>query len=157
MNDIGFDDLAATVPALGNITLASIPLKRPGRVDRGALRRAGHAAGGRAAPERHPSRLLRPADDGQSRDARDEPIAPITLGDLDLSQSPLGSLPASAIVLANVKLSDLGSLQTWCDAFGRAYCSSPSDLTGETVMSAALQGAPVNDVRSTTCRSTTSP
>ena len=82
------------------------------------------------------------------------PIAPITLADLDLTNSPLGSLPASALVLANVKLSELRSLADWCGIFGSTYCSTPvacqngsstCSLTNETVMAAALQGAPINE------------
>ena len=45
-------------------------------------------------------------------------------------------------MLANVKLSEMRSLSAWCQAFGPAYC--PTALTDETVMAAALQGAPVN-------------
>ena len=145
VNELGFDDLSSTVPALGNVTLASIPLLRTGGWQKvlsdppgtplaglplqNVTLRDYYALPANVNPETRPTNQ----------------IPPITLADLDLSHSPLGSLPSSALVLANVKLSDMRSLTVWCEVFGTAYCTNPTSLTGQTVMSAALQGAPVNE------------
>jgi CSLREA domain-containing protein len=143
VNELGFDNLAATVPALGNITLDSIPLLRPGGW---ASALSGTPLAGAALQ----NVTLRdyyalPADVNPETRTTPPPIPAITLADLDLSHSPLGSLPASALVLGNVKLAWLRSLDAWCNLFGPVYCSSAGALTNETVMSAALQGAPVNE------------
>jgi Tol biopolymer transport system component len=144
VNELGFSTLAASIPALGNITLASIPLLRTG--------------GWPAALTGTPLATL-PLQNVTLRDyyalptnvnpetrTSPPPIAPITLADLDLSHSPLGSLPADAIVLANVKLSWLRDLDVWCRLFGTVYCpNGATGLTNTTVMAAALQGAPVNE------------
>ena len=142
VNELGFDDLAATVPALGSITLASIPLLRPGGWI-AALTGTPLAGVPLQNVTLRDYYALPASVNPETRTVN--PIPPIQLGELDLSRSPLGSLPASALVLANVKLSDMRSLDTWCQAFGTAYCSSPTSLTNETVMAAALQGAPVNE------------
>ena len=142
VNELGFDDLAATVPALGNITLDSIPLLRAGGWT-SAL--SGTPLAGAALQ----NVTLRdyyalPADVNPETRSIPDPIPPITLADLDLSNSPLGSLPASALVLANVNLSWLRDLDAWCRLFGTVYCPNGT-LADQTVMSAALQGAPVNE------------
>ena len=142
VNELGFDDLAGTVPALGSITLASIPLLRTGGWI-AALTGTPLAGVPLQNVTLRDYYALPTSVNPETRTL--DPIPPIQLGELDLSRSPLGSLPASALVLANVKLSDMRSLDTWCQAFGTAYCSSPTSLSNETVMAAALQGAPVNE------------
>jgi Tol biopolymer transport system component len=141
VNELGFSTLASSVPALGTITLASIPLLRPG--------------GWSAALTGTPLATLPlqnvtlrdyyalPADQNPETRATNR-IDPITLADLDLSHSILGSLPASALVLANVDLSWLRDLGVWCRLFGTAYCPNGT-LSDQSVMAAALQGAPVNE------------
>ena len=143
VNELGFDDLAASVPALGDITLASIPLLRTG----GWIAALSGTPLAGAALQNVTLRdyyALDPSVNPETRTSPD-PIEPITLADLDLSHSPLGSLPGSAVVLANVELSWMRPLDVWCRLFGTVYCSSPTALTGQTVMSSALQGAPVNE------------
>ena len=127
VNELGFDDLAENVPALGDIALVVDPAAPHRRLGEGALGLARDAARGPAAAERHAARLLRARTSStptRTRETRsDNPIPPITLADLDLTHSPLGILPASAIVLANVKLSWLRPLDTWCRLFGTTYCT----------------------------------
>ena len=64
---LGFDDLAATVPALGNITLASIPLLRPGGWIAALSDAPGTPLAGAPLQNVTLARLLRAAADGQSR------------------------------------------------------------------------------------------
>jgi CSLREA domain-containing protein len=143
VNELGFDNLAATVPALGNITLDSIPLLRSGGW---ASALSGTPLAGAALQ----NVTLRdyyalPVDVNPETRTSPPPIPPIKLADLDLSHSPLGSLPASALVLGNVQLSWLRDLDVWCRLFGTAYCPSGGTFADQSVLSAALQGAPVNE------------
>jgi Tol biopolymer transport system component len=144
VNELGFDTLSASVPALGNVTLDSIPLLRTGGWP--AALTGTPLAGLPLQNVTLRDYYALPADVNPETRTSPAPIPPITLGELDLSRSPLGSLPADAIVLANVQLSWLRSLSAWCDLFGPVYCQSGATaLTDETVMAAALQGAPVNE------------
>ena len=143
VNQLGFDDLAATVPALGNITLDSIPLLRAGGW---ASALSGTQLAG-AALQNVTLRDYYALPVGVNPETRTTPppIPPIKLADLDLSHSPLGSLPASALVLGNVQLSWLRDLGVWCRLFGTAYCPPGGTYADQSVLSAALQGAPVNE------------
>lgn len=143
VNQLGFDDLAATVPALGNITLDSIPLLRSGGW-------ASALSGTQLAGAALQNVTLRdyyalPTSVNPETRTTPPPIPPIKLADLDLSHSPLGSLPASALVLGNVQLSWLRNLGVWCRLFGTAYCPTGGTYADQSVLSAALQGAPVNE------------
>jgi hypothetical protein len=105
VNEIGFDDLASTVPALGNVTLASIPLLRTGGWTKVLSDPPGTPLGG--LPLQNVT--LRdyyglPANDNPETRSTNQ-IPPITLADLDLSPSPLGSLPRRARA-RDVKLSE---------------------------------------------------
>ncbi|MFL6036908.1 MAG: NosD domain-containing protein [Gaiellaceae bacterium] len=154
INDIGFDTLAGDVPALGNIALSSVPLLRtggwakvlsdpiPGTTQPGTPL-AGLPLQSLTLRDYYALGKLTPSVNPETRP--NSPIPAITLPDLDLAHSPLGSLPADALVLANVKLSDLRSLDTWCGLFGPTYCTGAGSLLDQTVMSAALNGAPIND------------
>ena len=129
------------MPALGSITLASIPLLRTGGWP-AALTGTPLATLPLQNVTLRDYYALSTEQNPETRTAN--PIDPITLADLDLSHSILGSLPASALVLANVDLSWLRDLDVWCRLFGTAYCPTGT-LGDQTVMSAALQGAPVNE------------
>jgi CSLREA domain-containing protein len=150
VNDIGFDSLSLSLPALGDTALSSIPLLRPGGWAKVLSDAPGTPLAGlplQSVTLRDYYRLGTLVPDQNPETRATNPIAPITLADLDLTHSPLGSLPSSAIVLANVKLSWLRPLTTWCQLFGPTYCTTTngSDLANTSVMAAAIEGAPVND------------
>ena len=167
INDVGFPTVATQ---LGDVPLSSIPLLTPGgwpAVLDGTILQ------GRPLQ----SVSLRQAYELSPLPPQLQPNSPvgIRLGQLDLSQSPLGDLQASVVLLGPTLLEDLGlTLTEWCQLFSAPpiSCSTPSTLQGSSLLSAGLSGAPINDVpindvpindvdltrtrRSTTCRSTTS-
>jgi CSLREA domain-containing protein len=137
----GFAGLTQTIPALGSISLSSIPLVHPSGGWDVVL------AGTPLAGIPLQNVTLR---DVYALNPPPGPLAPnstnpLTIGDLDLSRSPLGALPAMAFALGKLPLSAIptttGTYTNWCTTANVAGvdCSSTS-----TVLSAGIQGAPVN-------------
>jgi hypothetical protein len=137
----GFPDLALTVAQLGDIQLSTIPLLRPGGWE-SVLATTSLA--------NLPLQTVTLGDvyrlDPLPEPLRASAADPITVGELDLSKSVLGTLPAMAVALGKVPLSALRT------ADGQTYtgwCTSQTvpglDCTGSaSVLSAGLEGAPVN-------------
>jgi len=138
VNDVGLDALA---PQLGDVLLSTVPLLRPGGWE-AAL--AGTALAGR------------PLQNVTLRDVFElipvpAFLATLDLGELDLSNSPLGKIPAFAWAVGEVPLSQLGIQgTTWCEVFAGppVKCAPPTEAAVEarTLLSLGLSGAPVNDV-----------
>jgi CSLREA domain-containing protein len=141
INDVGFPTVANQ---LGDVPLSSIPLLTPGGW---TAVLAGTTLG------------ERPLQNVTLKQAYElSPLPPqlqanspvgIRLGQLDLSQSPLGGLPSTVILLGPTLLEDLGlTLEQWCQLFSRPPigCSSPTSLQSSSLLSSALSGAPINDV-----------
>ncbi len=105
VNDVGLDGLA---PQLGDVLLSTVPLLRTG--------------GWEAALAGTPL-ADRPLQNVSLRDVFElvpGPFVtdPLTLGDLDLTNSPLGRIPAYVWGLGDVPLSSLGLTgTTWCEVF----------------------------------------
>jgi len=147
VNQSGFAELTQSISQLESITLSTIPLLRTGGWS--ALLTGTSLAG---LPEQNVTLrqvyalnpLPGPLQPGASN--------PIKIGELDLSRSPLGTVPAIAFSLGKLPLSEIdttvGSSTTFTD-----WCTSANvtgvDCTGTlsnpaTVLSTSIQGAPVN-------------
>ena len=84
-------------------------------------------------------------------------VGAITLGEIDLSASPLNQIGLAAMVIGSAPLNQiplnqigggLDALAEWCKALSGPpiNCTTPSSLATETVMSIALRGAPLNQI-----------
>ena len=135
--DIGFTD-QFVLPLLATFSLADMPLLRPGGWPTALVGTAFAAA---------------PTQNLSLRDVLALPLQPaaflppnqLTLADLDLSRTPLGRVPAVAVVLGtgpNVQLSDLDGTADWCQLVGPGINCSPSS----SVLAISIQGAPIADI-----------
>ena len=134
--------LAEAPGQFGDTTLATIPLHTQDGLDWSGL-----LAGTRLAATPLQSITLRDVFQLDPLPARLRPDAsnPILFSDLDLSRSPLASLPAMTVALGRLPLSAIGGVD-WCQLFSGppldlSCTTPPSDAS---LLSAALEGAPVN-------------
>jgi Peptidase family C25 len=136
-----FRTLAQAPGPLGDTSLSSIPLLREGGW--GAL-----LVGTPLAGTPLQSVTLRQLFSLSVLPAALQPEAtgPIRFADIDFSNSPLGSLPAMTLALGQLPLSGIPGID-WCALFSGppVNCTSTTPLpAGTSLLSAALEGAPVN-------------
>jgi uncharacterized protein YjbI with pentapeptide repeats len=141
------DDSPAVVNALGTIQLSSLPLLRPG----GWSTLLGGIFTDPATGLDAPIQTLTLKDVVTNPTAAQK-LADLQVDEIDWSLSPLGSLTWTDLALGLARLSTIDisrgsstALEAWCAALAGPpiSCTTPSSLADATVLSTAIQGAPL--------------
>jgi Tol biopolymer transport system component len=94
---------------------------------------------------------------GQALDANPTGVGSIPLSQIDLHASPLGQVGLAALILGELPLSQIplnqvspgtDALPAWCAALAGppVNCSDPGTLAGQTLVSIAIEGAPLSQI-----------
>ncbi len=133
-----FQTLATQPGPLGNTALSTIPLLRPGGWS--SLLPPPLATTPLQSVTLRQVFSLSPLPEALRPGATD----PLRFAEIDFSNSPLGSLPAMTLALGQLPISGISGID-WCALFSGPPLNCSSGLpAGTSLLSAALEGAPVN-------------